>query len=233
MSDYRPSLGNPATIDVAGGFTRVGRGPRYAMVHVAVDHEALNRVAIALHGIPGAMDRVIPPAMNKAALEARTWLYTEFLKRMNIARRASIKDRLEHRPKASKASWSTGIRIALTRFTVTSFKGARQRKAGVEWQPRAGKTRLIPRAFIRRGFTHYQTDKYVELRQAWRRAGGMGLRDKLVPRYPLFIMRGPSMARVFSDDPEFQDRAESQASIILNKKIGQRVDYEIQRRWPR
>jgi len=220
----------------------VAGAPRYAFLSVTLDEVAMRQLQDRLAEVPNALARVMPPALNKTAQEARTLLYREFLTRMNIARKASIKDRLEHAPKASRSSWAAGVRIALTRFTVASFKGTRQMKAGVRWSPEQGVTQMIPRAFIRQGLTHYKTGEHMELRQVWRRlqasdpdfrtsgttGGGHEIKGTRagdrVQRYPLKIMRGPSLAKVFSDDPGFQAGVEAKSGGILTKKIEQQID---------
>jgi len=210
--------------DSAGPFPRVSAASRYQLLEIVIDQNAVNNLLARIRGVPGAARRVFPPAMNKAAAEFKTWLAKAFSERINIQRKASIRDRLTLYPKASSQSMASGVRIAMTRFVVTSFKGTRQVKAGIQWQPRPGATQIIPRAFIRQGLTHYQTGEYMEQRMAWRRAGPMGQGARLVPRKPLFVMRGPSLGRVFTDDPTFQGQAENRGRQILEKKIASQVD---------
>lgn len=93
-------------------------------------------------------------------------------------------------------------------------------KEGVRWSPMVGSTQMIPRAFIQQGLTHYQTGEYMDIRQAWRRAERGGV---MVPRYPLKLMRGPSLAKVFSDDSGFQSSVEKTGSQIIEKKLDQQV----------
>lgn len=215
-------IGNPGAMDAAGSYSRIVAGaPRYAFVNVRIDQAKLDAWTARVREIPGALARLLPPALNATAREMRTRLYQAFLARMNIARKTSVRDRLALTPTATRLDWSAGIRIALTRFTVASFKGTRQRQAGVEWQPRPGMVRMIPRAFIRRGLTHYQTGEWMENRQVWKRAVKG---DVMVPRYPLQLMRGPSLARVFSDDANFQGAMERQGGQIMEKKVNQQVD---------
>jgi hypothetical protein len=195
--------------------------PRYAFLDIRVDSAELKRIEAELRGIPGGMARAVPPALNAAAREERTWLYQQFCSRLNIARKTSVRDRLELRPRASPFNWSAGIRIALSRFTVAGFKGVRQTRRGVTWSPVAGQSRLIPRAFVRGGFTHYRSGEYIEARQVWRRAERAG---RMMPRYPIQVMRGPSLAYVFAQDPGFQGQAERTGSAILSKKLDQQVN---------
>lgn len=194
--------------------------PRYAFLDIRIDKAKLAAVERAVRGIPGAMARLMPPALNQAAAQMRTWLYRQFAERMSIARKSSIRDRLAISPKATPANWSAGVRIELKRFTVASFKGVRQLKAGVRWSPRPGVMNLIPRAFLTGGFTHYASGEYVESRQVWRRAEEGG---RMVPRYPIHVLKGPSLARVFSDDPSFQGQAEQAGAEIVSKKLDQQV----------
>lgn len=213
-------VNNPSS-SAAGAFARIAPGPRYKTIEVRIDQAKLDAWTARLRGIPGAMTRAMPPALNATAREVRTRLYQAFLARMNIGRKASVKDRLALKPLASPVNWRAGVRIALTRFTVASFKGSRQLKAGVRWSPRQGMQRMIPRAFIRRGLTNYLTGEYMEVRQVWKRLDRGG---RMVPRYPIQVMRGPSLARVFSDDPGFQNETERAGLAILEKKVRSQVD---------
>lgn len=211
----------------AGAWNRYAAGqPRSTVLHVEIDRAAMARIERELQGIPGGIRRVMPPAMNKAAAATKTMLYRAFSERMNISRKGSIKERLQLVPKASRDNMAAGIRIDLARFTVASFKRTRQMKAGVRWSPGGGRMLMIPRAFLRKGLTHYQTGKHMDLRQVWRRAGDG---DDLVPRYPLKILRGPSLAAVFERDESFQSDAERRAGDILEKKSIQQIDRVVKR----
>jgi hypothetical protein len=221
--------------DATTGYRRVAGSPRYAFIEIKPDYARLDAILGRIKGLPGALERVIPPALNQAASEERTWLSREFGARMVMQRKRSIPDRLTLAPKAGRASWSAGIRIALTRFTLGSFQDVKQTPSGVTWS--TGGTHLsggfIPRAFLRLGLTHYLTGQYIEGRQVWRRAqqGEKGFSAALatraggiVRRYPIKMLRGPSLAKVFSADANFQADAERQGTAILEKKLASQVD---------
>lgn len=236
-------IGNPATMNIAGDFYRIAPGPRYAMLEVRVDQAKLDAWTARVRDIPGAMRRLMPAALNKTAAEAKTLLYREFLTRMHIARKASVRDRLTLTPKASATSWAAGVRIALTRFTVASFAGTQQTAYGVYWSPRtAGGGKIIPRTFLLARVKNYLSGKYIEGEQVFRRAqrGEKGFQSKgvnraghivretraggIVARYSIKIMRGPSLARTFSDDPQFQGDMDRKGGAILEKKVLSQVD---------
>jgi hypothetical protein len=224
---------------MTAGATTAGRivagSPRYAFLEIKPDYRRLDALIARVQGIPGAIQRIIPPALNKSAAEERTWLAREFGTRLVMQRQRSIADRMELTPRALRSSWSAGVRIALTRFTLGSFRDVQQTPSGVTWS--TGGVRLsggfLPRAFLRFGLTHYRTGQYLEGRQVWRRAQqgekgfGRGTPTRagdIVRRYPIKLLRGPSLAKIFSDDPGLQQRAEQQGTIILEKKVGQQVD---------
>jgi len=205
----------------AGAYPRFTPGqPRFAVLEIVPDKAALDQVTREIRHIPGALARMWPPALNAAAQETRTVLYKEFLLRMNIARKGSVKKRLELKPKATRHHPVAGVRIALSRFTVASFKGVRQLKEGVRWSAAPGAQRVIPRAFVRKGFTHDKTGGYLNLKQVWRRKSEGG---RLVPRYPLSLLRGPSLAAVWENKPALRRQTEKQAGEIAVKKVSQQV----------
>jgi hypothetical protein len=212
------------------GYRFQAGSPRYAALSVRLDQAKLDAITKEIAHIPGALRRIFPTSLNQAAAETKTLLYKEFLVRMNIARKASIKDRLTLTPKASRHSFVSGVRVALLRFMVTSFKGTRWlKRQGVRWSPGPGGSRIIPHAFIAKGYTHAKTGQYMDQRMAWRRAG---TGDNLVPRTPILALRGPSLAMVFSKSPGFQAQIERQGSKIVEKKLTSQVQ-RIIARFPR
>lgn len=230
QSHFGPRAVYDPAVAAAGPWHRLSglMGSRYGTVQIRVDQEAIARITKEVATIPGAMRKIIPAALNAAASEARTYLGREFRARMNVRRRKSIDDRLHKGDPATENRWHTDIWFDLTRFTIASFRDVQQTPAGVTWSTGGTSESLrggfIPRAFIRKGLTHYQTGEYMELRQVWRRAGPPGMSARLVPRKPLFVMRGPSLAYVFAEDPAFQDAAGEQGGRILEKKVSQQVN---------
>jgi len=226
-----PAIASGATT----GSRIVAGSPRYAFIEIRPDYRKLDALMARIQGIPGAIARVMPPALNKSAAEERTWLAREFGTRLVMSRKSSIPQRLELTPKASRASWAAGVRIHLTRFTIASFKDVQQTPSGVTWSTGGTPLRggFIPRAFIQKRYTHYLTGKEMNVPQAYRRAQKAekgfekGIETRaggIVRRYPMKVLRGPSLARVFSDDPKFQARAEKEGTGIIEKKLASQVD---------
>jgi hypothetical protein len=226
-------IGNPGAMNLATSGYRITPGPRYALIEIRPDWAKLEALMARVRNIPNAVPRVLVPALNQSAAEEKTWLARRFGERLRILRKKSIPDRLTLTPKASRASMAAGVQIALTRFTVASFPT--QRTAyGIWWT--SGDTtggRIIPRSFLQATYRHYLTGKEMDVAQVYRRAarGEKGFREALatrrgdiVKRYPIKILRGPSLAKVFSDDPGFQAEAERQGVAILEKKVAQQVD---------
>ncbi len=209
-------------------------GPRFAQVEVHWDQAKLQRILYAIQDSPGAVGRAVPAALNKSADEMRNWMIRAFSSRMRIKHKQSIPDRLTRYPRASSAQWMAGVRIALTRLTVASFEGTRQTAYGVYWSPgAAGAGRIIPRAFLRAKSRNYLSGKDIEVEQAYRRAmrGEKGFEKgrptragDIVRRYPIKILRGPSLALVFTKDPGLLAQAEAQGQLILTKKLKSQVD---------
>jgi hypothetical protein len=218
-------------------------GPRFAQIEVHWDQAKLQRILYVIKDIPGAVGRAVPAALNKSADEIRNWLIREFGSRMRIKRKQSIPDRLTRYPRASSAQWMAGVRIALTRFTVASFTGTQQTAYGVYWSPgAAGAGHIIPRAFLRAKSRNYLSGKDIEVEQAYRRAmrGEKGYADfavnqaghvvratqagDMVRRYSIKVLRGPSLAMVFTKAPNLVAQAEARGEQILTKKLESQVD---------
>ncbi len=215
---------------------------RYASIAVHVDEAKLARLEQMVRGIPQALARIAPPALNKTADEMRTWLGGELVRRMAILRKKSIRDRLATDPKASAASWQSGIRISLARFTIASFQ-TQQTAAGVAWYPGIlGTWRSIPRAFLRATYRHYQTGEQMDVAQVYRRtrstekgfrADLATRRGDMVRRYPIRVLRGPSLAMVFTKDRNLLDGANKRGGEVLEKKFASQVDRFISAEVPR
>ncbi len=192
---------------------------RYQMLDAQIDQAKIDAIMKAVNHIPGGIRKAMPPALNRTAQEGRTVMSREFRTRLNV-KVGSIKSRLELIPKASQSKLVSGIRIALSRITLTSFKGTRQlkgsrkRQGGVKWSPSPGDQRMVPRAFI-------QTGK-GNTRQAFRRA--QETENKLVPRYPIHVLRGPSLGYVFAHNPSLQRAMTVVGGRILEKKAKQQVN---------
>lgn len=220
---------------------------RYAMIGVRVDEEALSRILRKIEAIPGAVERAAPAALNAAASETRTLLIDRFSTLMEFSRKKSVRDRVTIPRKASRGDWSTSVRISLSRFTIGSFKDVLQTPTGVTWDTggdvwgAAFRGNHIPRAFVRKGLTHYKTEKYQETRMVFRRAmrGEKGFavdgvnqaghvvratrRGDIVQRYSLKVLRGPSLGLVFSRSGQMQSETETAAAAILEKKLRQQI----------
>lgn len=214
------------------------------MLQVRIDTAAMDRITKEIQSIPGAMERLMPPALNAAAAEMKTDLAREFGARMDLQRKASIKDRLELSPKAAKGAWTAGVRISLARFLIGSFRDVQQTAYGVGWTTGGSTLRggWIPRAFIVQGVTQYKSGEYQGTRMVLRRAmrGEKGFTTygmnraghqvkatragDIVQRYSLKALRGPSLAYAFSGDSQFQAQAEATGGQILEKKVQQQVN---------
>jgi hypothetical protein len=211
----------------------VAGSPRYAFLEIRPDWVRLEAVMSRVRSVPNAVQRLLPPALNQAAAEERTWLTREFGSRLRVIRKRSIPDRLELTPKASRSTLAAGVRIALTRFTIASFPT--QRTAyGIWWTSgNAAAGRIIPRSFLQARYRHYLTGEEMNVAQVYRRAqrGEKGFEKgrptragDIVRRYPMKVLRGPSLARVFSDERGFQRAAERQGEAILEKKVASQVE---------
>jgi hypothetical protein len=235
-------IGNPGATNLATSGYRITPGPRYALIEIRPDWAKLEALMARVRNIPNAVPRVLVPALNQSAAEEKTWLARRFGERLRILRKKSIPDRLTLTPKASRASMVAGVQIDLTRFTIASFPT--QRTAyGIWWTSGSSAGgRIIPRSFMQAKYTHYQTGKEMDVTQVYRRAqrGEKGFAQNavnraghrvratragdIVQRYSIKVLRGPSLAKVFSDDPGFQAEAERQGVAILEKKVAQQVD---------
>jgi hypothetical protein len=221
--------------DVTSGSRYSVGDPRYKLIEVKVDQAKLDRITKELRKVPGAMERAIPPALNKTADEMRAVLYREFDRRLAVQRKSSIRSRLRSYPKAGRGNWRSGVRIDLARFALGSFRDVQQTPSGVTWSTGGSPLRggFVPRAFLRAGLTHYRTGEYQKTRMVFRRAergdksfasGRPTRAGGIVRRYPLVVLRGPSLARVFSDDAALQGRVEAEGGRILEKKVQQQAD---------
>lgn len=234
--------------DLATTGTRFSKGERrYALIGVRVDQEALSRILRKIEGIPGAVERAVPAALNAAASETRTLLIERFSALMDFSRKKSVRDRVTIPRKAGRGNWSTAVRISLARFTIGSFKDVMQTPTGVSWDTggdiwgAAFRGGFIPRAFVRKGLTHYKTGQEQDTRLVFRRAmrGEKGFaanavnqaghvvratrRGDIVQRYSLKVLRGPSLGLVFSRSGQMQSETEAAAVAILEKKLRQQV----------
>jgi hypothetical protein len=205
---------------------------RFVSVAVRYDQAKLAALERFARRIPGGLGRLVPPALNQTAAEMRTWLVRELGGRVRVTRKKSITDRVTVYPRASAGRWVSGVRVGLGRFTVASFPHHRT-AYGVWWTAgAAGAGRIIPRAFVQAGYTHAITGERINVEQVYRRAqrgekhfdkGRPTRRGDIVQRYPLKVLRGPSLAAVFSRDPGLVAEAERHGGAVLEKKIASQV----------
>lgn len=221
-------------INVTSGYRwDPSQGPRYARIQVRYDEAKLQAVTAALQAMPGQLAQAVPAALNQSADEMKTWFYNQFAGRLSLKRKQGIKDRLTVTPRASVASWTSGVRIALTRLTVADFQTQASR-LGVWWYPGDyGTWKLLPRSFLQSGYTHYLTGQYIEVAQVYRRAkqGEKGFEKgrptrsgDIVRRYPIKVLRGPSLALVLTKDSGLVAQTEVHAEEVLTKKLLSQVD---------
>lgn len=220
-----------ANEEVTTSYARTAGEPRFVSLSVRYDAAKLQALQRAVRGIPNALARMVPSALNKTAGEMRNWLARQLGLRLWIQRKESLDSRVTVHPKASGANWTSGVRIDLRRFTLAAFPHHQQRE-GVWWiSGPSGKGKVIPRSFIQKSYRHWKTGAQMDVEQVYRRAGrGDGT---LVPRYPIMVLRGPSLGIVFSRDQALLREAQRHGAEVLDKKLASQVQRVIAAQVPK
>jgi len=198
-------------------------------IKVRLDPRGLRAAERMLRGIPNGLRRVVPPAINRTLTRTRTFADGVLQKEVPVKKSAIRRHTTVF--KASRYRFVGSLRYNDHRFAIASFKGVRPTKKGVTYAGPEGR-KLIPRAFITKGFTHYKTQQYVENKMVWRRATAgrlPGGRD-LVPRTPLTAPKGVSLGYAWTKHPEIRAAVERFGRRLLVREIHTKI-YWIARKY--
>ncbi len=187
------------------------------MIDLKVDDRDLKTLERQLRSFPKAMPRVMSRAINKTVISARVQAARGIIQEINLtvtrAKRAMIIT------KATFSRWVGKIHFQKRRIRIIFF-GAKQKPKGVTYKIERDKGRqLIPGAFI----TTVRGGQNAENRGVFARKFVKGSRTKRVGRFSIIQQRGPSMARLFKDNPRIVASVTQTATRNITKFITAQV----------
>ena len=198
-------------------------------IDIKVDESKLRAVERQVREIPGAMKRIVPPAINITATTARAttaraiaeqikWQVTQVKKGISII-------------KARRNIWTARVKVTSKEIPLILF-GARQTKNGVSYQidKRAGR-KTIKGAFIQTMPTTGEKQKnghkgvFLRRRSA-KTSEGRDTKGRLRKgRLPIKEQYGPSLGIVFEDAASIAADITASAGALLEKNIDSKVQW--------
>jgi len=183
------------------------------LIDVQLDEARLKGIEQMLSGIPRGMPKVVTRALNKTATTARSQTVKAISKKVAIKQkdiRLNVK-----MWKASYRRWVSTIKITGKRLPLIYF-GATQTKRGVGYRiDRGAGRKRAPHAFITTMIKKKKTGEDVEYRGVFARIGKS--------RFPLRVLRGPSVVGVFQKAPGLAARLLATANRRLEQEIDRQV----------
>lgn len=194
---------------------------------VRYDEKSLHAIEQSLRGLPGAMGKIMPAAINRSLSTMRVQIARRIKAtglRLPINR---IKAGMTmHR--ASASLWSGSLTMSTRSYDLASDFHARQTRGGVV--VRVQKTTVhLPQAFIPQG----------ERKAAWwgwntvlmrRPTAGSGMtwrtareRHSLVGRMPVVKVWGPTLAQLWGQATEIHGAVVKEADAVLGKEIKSKI----------
>ena len=196
------------------------------MIDVVVDKGQMARLTHLMRAVPNGLQRVIPPAINRTATQARTRASRRIREDLKVPV-GQIRKRIIIK-RATRARWAASLTLSNKRIP-TVHLGARKATKGIYYNVAGGK-KLLRHAFIAK--VMYVTKKadggwdMGESKQVFVRASFGGVR---VGRYPIVKQWAASLARVYEKAPGLAAGIMKESGDLLHKNIDRRVKYLLEK----
>jgi len=189
------------------------------LIEVKFDERKLKRIEHMVRGIPGAMKRIMPRAINRTASTARTRTARKIAGQIKV--KVSTAKKGVSIIKARRDRWQATLRITSRRIPLIQFGARWSKKRGVSYQiDKAAGRKRIKSAFIRtmpiRGATQKQGHKGVFMRKG-------------KARLPIRELFGPSIGIVFEQAAGIAAGMMAETGADLEKNIDSQLDYVLGR----
>lgn len=203
-------------------------------VDIEVDESKLKAVERQVRGIPGAMNRIMPPAINRTATTARVTTAQAIAGQIKWAV-STVKKGIKI-IKARRGLWKARVSVTTKRIPLIHF-GTRQTQKGVSYQISKSKGRkTIAGAFKQTmpttGPKQKKGHKGVFMRKGKAKTS-TGLDTKGRPRkgrLPIRELYGPSLGIVFEDAASIAADITASTGDVLEKNIDSKVQFLLSRR---
>ena len=194
------------------------------LVEIKFDQRKLNNIRRQMSGYPGALEKIMPRAINKTAKSIRTKA-ARGLSQITGLSVKTLRDRFHINP-ARGAFWFSNIFPKGGSIPLIKM-GARQTKAGVSYKSFKGGGRQLVGGGIIEGISIDAKETFINTRTdtgkkavLWRVHG---------EQYPVWELFGPSTAELMSDNPALLDRLTREAVSDLERNISVQVALVLQR----
>jgi len=204
------------------------------LIEVKYDKRQLKAVERQVRGIPGAMKRIMPRAINRTATTARARIARKLA--ANTKFKVSEVKKGIRIIKANVARWEATIDITERQLPLIQFGARGSKRRGVSYiiSERGGRKRL-PHAFIRTMPTRGDTQKHgyrgVFMRKD-KAKFSEGFDSKGRPRkgrLPIRELFGPSIGIVFEQASGIAAETIAETGAELQKNIDSQVSYVLSR----
>jgi len=203
------------------------------LIEVKYDKRQLKAVERQVRGIPGAMKRIMPRAINRTATTARARIARKLAGQIKVKISTAKKD--VSIVKARRDCWKATLKITTGRIPLILF-GARQTKKGVSYRiDKTGSRKSIKSAFIQTmpitGATQQHEHRGVFVRKDKAKySEGLDIKGRLRKgRLPIRELFGPSIGIVFEQASGIAAETIAETGAELQKNIDSQVSYVLSR----
>lgn len=193
------------------------------MYEVVFDEAKLAGIQHLLRRFPGALRRIVPPAVNQTADAAREDFCDE-ITAIRTIRRRSVKSKIKI-TKATAGRWSAFVKISKRRISLMGFGAKWWYAPGTRVMRRSKRTEKLYASRARVVTYNISGQKYLQ--HAFIAVGKSS--NRLVferigkARHPLRSLSGPSLGRVVEDAPAILERCCAAANEDLVVRIHREV----------
>jgi len=208
------------------------------LASIQFDQATLDAVAARVRGIPKALNRIVPRALNKAVVAKRDpgSVYNLAVRRVGQAlpiKKSLLKKRL-FANRAKNIKWEASIVAGRSTFFLgTDIPVQRTTSSGVNVPRLFGRTVRLPRAFIppSRRTARMRAPLDREGKQlTWREAEWPA---GLAPRFPVMVVRGPAIEDAWKENPEIAAEVARVGRRRVVRALYIETENEIVKRMPR
>lgn len=198
------------------------------LIEIKYNEDKLRRIERLVRGIPGAMGRMVPRAINRTATTARANAARNIADQIKLPV-STIKKSIKIL-KAKRNCWLGSLLVSSRRLPLIVFGARELKKKGVSYKiSKTSPRKRLPSAFIltmpKRGEKQKKGHRGVFMRKR-KAAESAGRRKGRLPIRELF---GPSLGMIFNEAGMVANKTMFQAGKDLDKNLYSQLDLILSR----
>ena len=187
------------------------------LVEVRLDAPTMRRAMALLGGVPAGLYRIVPRAINKIGVMARTRTLAMVTEQISIKKK-DLRDKNIRLHRASRDNWAATLNVSGNRIPISKFSPSQVRRGVTYRIRRAGGRVLLPGAFMAT-MPSGHTIAAVRAR-GWTMRFPRGRKTGVKHGLPLYEPLGPSIPEVVRTAEEF---ASGQFQDVVAEKLSREV----------